>query len=153
MSKYAIEQVVPHDHPMILVEQLLDYSSSSASCSIEIKPDSNFYNHDKSSVPAYVGLEYLAQSIAAYANALKLEEGGEVSLGFLVSARNFKTKVSEFTLGMQLVTSVTKLFKEDNGLSVFDCSIQCGQEILVEAKINVYEPEDPSLYLKEQSAI
>lgn len=151
MNKYAIEEVVPHDHPMILVEQLVSYSSDDASCLIQIRPDSNFYNSDKQSVPAYVGLEYLAQTIAAYANALKLEEGGEVALGFLVSARNYVATVSEFTLGMELITSVTKLFKEDNGLSVFECSIACGTDKLVEAKINVFEPDDPNLYLMEQS--
>ncbi|MEP1383140.1 MAG: 3-hydroxylacyl-ACP dehydratase [Paraglaciecola sp.] len=151
MNKYAIEDVVPHAHPMILIEQLKEFCEDSATCQLEIKEESNFYNPQKKSIPSYVGLEYLAQSIAAYANANKVAEGGEVALGFLVSARSFKAAVSEFRLGMQLETSVTKLFKEENGLSVFDCSIVCGEDKLVEAKINVYEPENPDLYLKENT--
>ncbi|MFT2091831.1 3-hydroxylacyl-ACP dehydratase [Paraglaciecola sp. 2405UD69-4] len=151
MNKYAIEDVVPHAHPMILIEQLKEFSEDSATCLLEIREQSNFYNPEKKSVPSYVGLEYLAQSIAAYANANKVQEGGEVALGFLVSARNFKAAVSEFTLGMQLETKVTKLFKEENGLSVFDCLIFCDEEQLIEAKINVYEPENPELYLKENT--
>ncbi|WP_158972350.1 3-hydroxylacyl-ACP dehydratase [Paraglaciecola sp. L3A3] len=151
MNKYAIEQIVPHDHPMILVDELVSYSASSACCSVKIHPESNFYNSEKKSVPAYVGLEYLAQTIAAYANALNIDDGGEVALGFLVSARNYVANVSEFKLGTTLTTSVTKLFKEDNGLSVFDCTILHNDEVIVEAKINVYEPEDPSLYLTEQA--
>ncbi|MDU0353048.1 3-hydroxylacyl-ACP dehydratase [Paraglaciecola aquimarina] len=128
MNKYPIEQVVPHGHPMILVDELISYTPSSASCSVEIRTDSNFYNSEKKSIPAYVGLEYLAQTIAAYANALKVDEGGEVALGFLVSARNYVSNVAEFSLGTILTTTVTKLFKEDNGLSVFECCIHAGQK-------------------------
>lgn len=150
MNNYPIEDVLPHDHPMILIDQLISYSQISACTLVKIGPKANFYNEKRHSVPSYVGLEYMAQTIAAYANAIKLDCGGTVALGFLVSARTFKTKVSEFESGAELSTSVERLFKEENGLSVFDCTISQNGELLVEAKINVFEPDDPEQFLKEQ---
>jgi predicted hotdog family 3-hydroxylacyl-ACP dehydratase len=150
MNKYHIEQVLPHDHPMILIDQLVSYTQISACSLVRIGPKANFYSDKRHSVPSYVGLEYMAQTIAAYANAIKLDCGGSVALGFLVSARTYKTKVSEFVNGAELLTSVERLFKEENGLSVFDCTISQNDKLLVEAKINVFEPDDPEQFLKEQ---
>lgn len=150
MNNYPIEDVLPHDRPMILIDQLLSYTDTGACCLVRIGPKANFYNAKRHSVPAYVGLEYLAQSIAAYANATKLDCGETVALGFLVSARTYKSKVSEFKAGAELSTKVERLFKEENGLSVFECTISQNDELLVEAKINVFEPDDPEQYLKEQ---
>ena len=151
MNNYPIEKVLPHDHPMILLDQLVTYSETTACCSVLISSKSNFYNDDRKAVPSYVGLEYMAQTIAAYANAIKLDHGGSVALGFLVSARTYKAKVSEFKIGAKLFISVERLFKEENGLSVFECTIKLDDALLVEARINVFEPDDPEQYLKEQA--
>ena len=151
MNDYPIERVLPHAHPMILVDKLVDYTATSSACTVQITENSNFYNPQRKSVPSYVGIEYMAQTIAAYANALKLDNDGKVSLGFLVSARNYMTQVREFTLGTKLLIQVELLFKEANGLSVFDCKIKQDELLVVEAKINVFEPDEPELYLQEQA--
>ena len=150
MSKYPIEQVLPHSHPMILIDQLIDNSETSAECSVQIGEHSNFYNTKRQSVPSYVGIEYMAQTIAAYANALKLEQGDTVSLGFLVSSRSYTAQISEFSLGSKLSIYVERILKEANGLSVFNCKIEHENQEVVQATINVFEPDDPELYLQEQ---
>ncbi|MBU3003499.1 ApeP family dehydratase [Paraglaciecola arctica] len=151
MNEYPIELVLPHAHPMILVDRLVHYTDMSSTCTVKITQCSNFYNPERNSVPSYVGIEYMAQTIAAYANVLKLDSGGKVSLGFLVSARNYMTQVREFALDTELLIQVELLFKEANGLSVFDCRIKQGEQVVVEAKINVFEPDEPELYLQEQA--
>ena len=151
MHNYSIEQIVPHAHPMILIDRLIEYTETTACCSVAIQPNVNFYNSVRGAVPSYVGLEYLAQTIAAYANAHKRDQGQDTALGFLVSTRTFTAHVSEFHNGSELIMTVSKLFKEENGLGAFDCVIKQNNDVLVEAKINVYEPEDPHLYLKEQA--
>lgn len=146
---YAIEDVVPHEHPMILVDQLVAYSNSAAHCTITIHEKSNFYNNVKQSVPSYVAIEYMAQSIAAFANANEKDQGGEVAIGFLVSSRKLKVFVKEFTLGMQLNVFVEQLYVEDSGLSAFDCYIEHDDKRIVEAKINIFQPKDASAFLAE----
>lgn len=150
-NSYPIEDVVPHKHPMILIDELVAYNDLVAQCSLNITSKSNFYNESKKSVPSYVAIEYMAQSIAAYANANEKDQGGEVAIGFLVSSRKLKVFVSEFTLGMQLLVTVEQLYAEESGLSAFDCFIEHNGERVAEAKINIFQPKDANAFLAEQS--
>ena len=150
-NSYPIEDVVPHKHPMILIDELVAYNDNVAQCSLTITSKSNFYNEANKSVPSYVAIEYMAQSIAAYANANEKDRGGEVAIGFLVSSRKLKVFISKFTLGMQLIVTVEKLYAEESGLSAFDCFIEHEGERVVEAKINIFQPKDANAFLAEQS--
>jgi predicted hotdog family 3-hydroxylacyl-ACP dehydratase len=150
-NSYPIEDVVPHKHPMILIDELVAYNDLIAQCSLTIRSDSNFYNDTKKSVPSYVSIEYMAQSIAAFANANEKDQGGEVAIGFLVSSRKLKVFVSELTLGMQLMVTVEQLYAEESGLSAFDCFMEHDGERIAEAKINIFQPQDANAFLAEQS--
>ncbi|MCU4676648.1 3-hydroxylacyl-ACP dehydratase [Catenovulum sp. 2E275] len=149
MNKYSIEQVLPHKAPMILLDNLLSYDQTGACCTVKIKPESNFYRAELKGVPTYIGIEYMAQTIAAFANANQLDIGKKVEIGFLVSSRKYTTHTSIFTENSVLEVSVTRLYKEDNGLSVFECSISEQHNKLVEAQINVFQPDEPSAFLAE----
>jgi predicted hotdog family 3-hydroxylacyl-ACP dehydratase len=150
INQYPIEAVVPHDHPMILIDELLQYDNDKACCQVIIHQDSNFYNIKKQSVPSYVAIEYMAQSIAAFANANEKDQGGEIAIGFLVSSRKFKVLVSEFFLGEKLDVCVEQLYVESSGLSAFDCHVKRDDKLLATAKINIFQPSDASLFLAEQ---
>lgn len=141
---------MPHDHPMILIDSLDKYSENLGCCSVTISQSSNFYSSKTKSVPSYVGIEYMAQSIAAYANAHEQDAGNSVAIGFLVSSRKFKVYTPEYKLGSTLNITVEKLYKDDSGLSAFDCKIEQNGELLSEAKINVFQPDDPEQFLAEQ---
>ncbi|MGO2011028.1 MAG: ApeP family dehydratase [Pseudoalteromonas sp.] len=150
MSVYPIETILPHTAPMILIDSLDSYDENNGCCSVTISPQSNFYDADTKSVPSYVGIEYMAQTIAAYANANHIDSGAKVEIGFLVSSRKYKMYNNEFLLNSKLTIKVEKLYSEANGLSAFGCVIQQADKILVEAKINVFQPENPEQFLAEQ---
>ena len=147
---YAIEEVVPHKHPMILIDELISYDLTKACCQVTITTNSNFYNPVIKSVPNYVALEYMAQSIAAFANANEKDLGGEVAIGFLVSSRKFKVLQGNFSLGMQLQIFVEQLYDEDSGLSAFSCVVKHHEKIMAEAKINIFQPSDARTFLAQQ---
>lgn len=149
INNYEIEEVLPHEHPMILLDTLDKYNDNSGFCSVTITHDSNFFDTQTLSVPSHVGIEYMAQGIAAYANAHERDANAPTAIGFLVSSRKFKVFVPDYALGCKLSIFVEKLYKEDNGLSAFDCNIKCGDQLLAQAKINVFQPEDPASFLKE----
>lgn len=149
ITGYAIEQVLPHAHPMILLTEFLEASSEHAKCLVKISTESAFFNLAQQGVPAYVGLEYMAQTIAAYAGANKLAEGGTVRVGFLLGCRKYQPKVPFFPNGAILQISATKIVIDESGLSVFDCQIQQHGNELVSAKLNVFEPADHRIWLTE----
>lgn len=150
MNNYSIDAVLPHSAPMILLDELISYNEEGGQCGVTISPQAPFYNEETQTVASYIGTEYMAQSIAAYAGALALDNGDAVKIGFLIGTRKYQTYVSEFKLGQTLRVSVTKLYQEESGLSVFDCRIEDGSELLAEAKLNVFQPHDPVQFIKEQ---
>ncbi|AFU98579.1 hypothetical protein [Simiduia agarivorans] len=143
-SPWPVLQLVPHDQPMSLLQQVLTVSDKGLVAGVSIESDSPFYESD--GVPALVAIEYMAQAVAAYAGHLALSAGGKVELGFLVGTRKYRSNVAFFASGTQLTVCVKPLLKGDNGLSVFDCRV-AAEGIEVSANLNVFEPEDPAAFL------
>ncbi|MBU2871628.1 hotdog family protein [Colwellia sp. E2M01] len=147
---FTIEQLLPHRAPMILLDSLESFCENTATCSHLITEQSLLFDSNLQGVPSYVGIEYMAQSIAAYANANELVNNRSVQIGFLVSSRKFKCDYSVFPLGMALTINVKKLYKDESGLSAFDCEIYNNDTEIASARINVFQPENPSQFLAEQ---
>ena len=146
---YPIEQVLPHTQPMILLNNFIEAGAEHAVCSVKISAQSPFFDPASRAVPAYVGIEYMAQTVAAYAGAHKLAAGDSVRLGFLLGCRKYQPVVAAFTEGAELTVSATKVVMNESGLSVFDCQILQHDAVLVSAKLNVFEPEDYRVWLLE----
>ena len=149
---YDIEDVIKHRKPMRLVDELVSFDESSACVLVNITENSEFYQTEQQGVPSYIGIEYMAQSIAAQAGAIELTNGKSIRLGFLLGSRKYKPNVAYFQRGVRLQVKVVKLLVDAAGLSVFDCTIVAEEQqevILAQAKINVYQPEDSAAYLQE----
>lgn len=149
ITGYTIEQVLPHAHPMILLTNFIEASDEHAVCTVHISEQSAFFNSVQDGVPAYVGLEYMAQTVAAYAGANKIAAGGAVRVGFLLGCRKYQPTVSVFPKTTSLTVTATKIVIDESGLSVFECQIHQDQQLLVNAKLNVFEPENHREWLTE----
>ena len=152
MNNYTIDEVLPHKKPMILIDTLFNYDAESAHCQVNITENSPFYDHHKNGVPSYIGCEYMAQTIAAFAGAHALDKNKEVSIGFLLGTRKYKTLQHYFPLNEQLNINIKELYKEDSGLSVFECEISSSNKALfAQANINVFQPQDARAFIKDNS--
>jgi len=150
MNNFSIESVLPHAEPMILLDKLLSFEDESGVCSHEITENSLLYSENLQGVPSYVGIEYMAQSIAAYANANEIKQGKKVEIGFLVSSRKYKCDRPVFIKGTKLIIKVERLYRDESGLSAFDCAILENDNDIATARINVFQPENPAKFLAEQ---
>ena len=146
---YPIESIVPHDHPMILINELIEYDEFKGLCKVVINNKSNFFCKQNQAVPSYVALEYMAQTIAAYANANRLDQNLDMTIGFLVSSRKFKVFVPQFELNSELTIEVEQLYLENGGLAAFDCKVEQNGALVAQAKINIFQPNDPNSFLME----
>ncbi len=140
VANIPVRDLLPHDPPMVLLDKVLSCAESSLVAEVVIKPESLFC--DESGVPAWVGIEYMAQSVAAHAGALARQRGGEPVIGYLLGTRSYKSAVSEFPIGASLKIEVESLYVE-MGLGAFACRIDMGGTV-AEATINVYQPDDDS---------
>jgi predicted hotdog family 3-hydroxylacyl-ACP dehydratase len=153
---YDIEEIIKHRKPMRLVDKLICFDEDSACVSADINEDSEFYQSDKLGVPSYIGIEYMAQSIAAQAGANELANDKGIRLGFLLGTRKYKPNVAYFPRGTRLLIKAEKLLVDAAGLSVFDCTIVAEDQpeiLLAQAKINVYQPEDSTEYVSKRQEI
>jgi predicted hotdog family 3-hydroxylacyl-ACP dehydratase len=141
MNKYNIEQVLPHRMPMVLIDAITQYDDESAVCTVKITEQSLFFDAEQQAVPSYIGVEYMAQAIAALAGAEALDAGLKVEIGFLLGSRKYQPTTPWFKLASELQINVRRLYEESSGLGVFQCQIIDDIGTLVDAKINVYLPQ------------
>ncbi|MCR9212218.1 MAG: hypothetical protein NXI13_00760 [Proteobacteria bacterium] len=134
---YNIEDLLYHARPMILIDQVEAYDAEAIQTVVEISEDSPFLEKDR--VPAYVGIEYMAQSIAAYSGIKALQAGGVVKIGYLASARNMTLQTAGFKIGEKLEI-VAKLVYDEAPMAVFDCQINTNDKMVAAARLNVYQP-------------
>lgn len=144
-SIHDIETVIPHRGTLLLLNQVLEYDDEAITVALEVPLDGPF--HDDGGVPAYIGLEYMAQAVACWAGCQARARGLPPPLGFLLGSRRYVCAVSRFAGGTRLRVEARRELMGDNGLGVFACRILAGKHELAAAHVSVYEPEDAQAYL------
>ncbi|WAK02126.1 hotdog family protein [Methylobacter sp. YRD-M1] len=131
----AIAELIPHTGPMILLDRVIAFDEDSLSAELVVRPGLLV---DDKTVPAWVGIEYMAQTIGAYAGMKARLAGEPIRLGFLLGTRRYSGNVAEFKVGTALTVHVEKIMQDDR-LGAFECRI-LGEGIEISANLNVYQP-------------
>ena len=100
------------------------------------------------SLLAWVGVEIMAQSVAAFAGCHARQAGLPVELGFLLGTRRYQCNVESFALGSELRIVATRSLQDESGMGVFECHLD-GPGIHAEARLNVFRPPEVARYLEE----
>jgi predicted hotdog family 3-hydroxylacyl-ACP dehydratase len=139
---YSIEAVLPHVRPMILLDDIVGYDEDSLTTRVRIRPGIPFYRPGRG-VAAHIGLEWMAQTCAAFAGAKARDAGVQVRVGLLLGTRNFAATLAWFANGDCLVVRATQMYKDDQ-IGSFQCVIcRSGDEKpIAEAQLTVYLPKD-----------
>lgn len=134
----AVQSVLPHAHPMILIDDVARTSDADTVSTVRIGEDAVFYDEEAGGVPSYVGIEYIAQTVAAHAGAGAKARGQPVRVGFLLGTRHYRCAVPYFTLGTKLTVRVQALY-EAPYVSKFEGTISLseGRE-LASCAVSVY---------------
>jgi predicted hotdog family 3-hydroxylacyl-ACP dehydratase len=142
-----IEHLIRHRGTMLLIDRLVEASDNHAIGEVLVSEESSFYRAGRG-VPAYVGLEYMAQTVAAFDGARRVETGEPPAIGFLLGTRRYKAERNYFEAG-QLLSVRTEMVFSENGMASFDCAIGVAGEPApcVSAMLNVYRPEDRAYLL------
>jgi predicted hotdog family 3-hydroxylacyl-ACP dehydratase len=135
--EFAVEELVPHAGKMMLLNRIIAFEPESMVAEVLVRGDGLI--GDSRTVPAWAGIEYMAQTVAALGGMKRRLAGKPITLGFLLGTRRYECNVGEFAVGTILTVSVKRLI-QDQGLGVFDCRIDA-EGIWASAKLNVYQPE------------
>ncbi|ELC7365190.1 hypothetical protein B9Y76_20660 [Stenotrophomonas maltophilia] len=147
---YAIEEVVPHRQDMCLLQRILRWDQDSIEAELVVPGTGLFIENGE--MPAWIGIEYMAQAIAAWSGCRARAAGAAPQLGFLLGSRRYSSLRSGFPSGTRLRVQARRELLGDNGLGMFACRILAGEEEWAVANVSVYEPLDAKAYLESGQA-
>ena len=135
---HVMDAWVPHRGAMSLLETVEHCDDLGIVARVRVPPGGLFAGDD--GVPAWVGIEYMAQAVAAWSGARARAGGGSPRIGYLLGSRRYEATVPAFAVGAELRVLAQCELMGDNGLGMFDCRIEQDGRVLARARLSVFEP-------------
>lgn len=137
-----VDALLPHRGPLRLVDTLLDYDAERVRVGLTVR-DVPPFGDGGGTVPAYIGLEYMAQAISVF-SGLELHSAGAVpKIGLLIGTRRYRATVAQFSHGASLVVNALRVLGGDEALWVFDCAITTADGVVLAlAEVKAFRPRD-----------
>ena len=149
MISWPLAELLPHAGDMILIDGIESFDEEQIHTHLTVRPG-GLFNRPDGSLPAWVGIELMAQSVAAYAGCHAREQGKPVELGFLLGTRKYQCDVEHFPANAHLRIHALRSLEDENGMGVFECHLY-GPGIHATARLNVFRPPNAAGYLAEAS--
>lgn len=137
---WPLSELIPHRSPMILIDRVLDAGDDFLVAEVRIRRRCPFFDAERG-VPAWIGLEYMGQSIAALAGMRAKRAGLPILPGLLIGCRRYSSRVAAFAPASCLTIEVREI-AGGHPLSTFGGTIRDG-EILAQSSISVYQRHAP----------
>ncbi|MCB5188046.1 hotdog family protein [Methylobacillus caricis] len=146
-----IQDLLLHSGDMVMLERILsvDDEQTLAEC---IPQAGAWYADHAGNMPAWIGIELMAQAIAAHVGLLKRRQNLPPKQGVLLGTRSYKAQVAAFAANQVLHIKVALAYRDDSGLGAYDCSISNNTGELVNATLKVFEPDDFQSFLQGNPA-
>lgn len=141
-----IDAYLPHRGAMQLIDRLVSHDTDSVIVETRVPFDGLFV--EAAGMPGWIGIEYMAQAIAAWAGARARQRDASPKLGFLLGTRRYVCHRSHFSSGRLLRIHARREMLGDNGLGVFACRILDADDDVASALVSVYEPADADAFLQ-----
>ena len=142
-----IEDLIPHRGTMLLLDRVLEFFEEEAVAEYTPQPAA-WYADDNGNMPAWIGIELMAQTIAAHVALLKRQKGLSPKMGALLGTRSYQSSASTFAAGTVLRIRVQLVLRDDGGLGAYECSIGADATQLATAILKVYEPDDFATFVQ-----
>ncbi|MFP5391801.1 MAG: 3-hydroxylacyl-ACP dehydratase [Gammaproteobacteria bacterium] len=143
-----IRELVPHQGEMVLLDHVVSANADSLCAAVTIGAHSVFF--DGAGVGSWVGIEYMAQAIAAHAGYQAVQRGEPVRVGFLLGSRRYLCSVPLFRADQVLHVHAQHVLQGENGLAAFDCRIMdaATQASLATGTLTVFQPDNVNEFLQ-----
>jgi len=127
---------------MLLLDRVIEASRLYAVAETTITQYSKFYCAGRG-VPAWVGIEYMAQAVAVIGGVQALEDSDPVPMGYLLGTRNYRCAVPWFDDGCVLRVRCDEEIVDGNGLGAYNCQIATGSfdinDVVAHSRLTVYK--------------
>lgn len=135
---------------MLLLDRIAEFSDRDLVAEYLPRSDA-WYADGSGNMPGWIGIELMAQAIAAHVAMDKRRSGRPLKMGALLGARSYRISApanARFPAGQLLRIRVREAFHDESGLAAYECSIESGQTSVAASTLKVYEPDDFGLFLQ-----
>jgi predicted hotdog family 3-hydroxylacyl-ACP dehydratase len=150
MTPWPIDQLLPHAGRMILLDRVIAWDAERIQCERVVRRGDAFVQ--PGGLPAWTGVELMAQAIAAWNGCQVLAAGDAVRPGFLLGTRAYRANVDVFPCGTKLTIEAVRSFHDDDGMGGFACRIDA-PGMHAAARLTVFSPPDPTPFLDPRNSL
>ncbi len=145
MTKIAeISELLPHKAPMILIDKVLAVTELSVHAQVTISESGLFFDKQINAVPGWVGIEFMAQTVAAWSGYHAQQNGEQPPVGFLLGSRRYNSECAQFERDCVLDIYAEQLMEND-GMAAFACVIKCEGNEVASSQLNAFVPSQDKL--------
>lgn len=144
-----IERVLPHVGRILLLDEVMEYGDEHIVTALTIRDDSVLCEPGLG-VPAWVGMEYMAQTACALSGVLEYLNGRPAPISLLLGTRAYRAVRPYFPIGARLRISGRLVVRDEDDLVVFDCHIHDGEEVVASGDIKAIRPANIHKLIEEQ---
>jgi len=139
-EKEELLSIVPHRGRMLLLNRVIGYDMKERSIETEyhITEDCIFFDSAAMGVPAWVGFEFMAQSISAFSGIRDKEKGEPPKRGFVLAVSKLQIGLPFFETG-SIITIRAKEIDNMYPIYVFEGEIFLDGKKVLEGKLTVME--------------
>ena len=141
LVRQPIEAIIPHRGSMLLLDAIDTFDDTTLSAFAHVDAHA-WYADAADAMPAWIGIEIMAQAIAAHIALLAMRGGGKARPGVLLGSRSYLALRPAFRSGARLRVHVSELLRSEAGHSAYECTIDDGDTRCAEAVIKVFQPSD-----------
>lgn len=135
----TVDQLLPHAHPMILIDRVVAYREGYIQTALTIHQNSLFIENGE--VPSYISLEYMAQTVGVWNGLFSRQNNKEPNIGFLLGTRQLTLEIPSFKLRDCLdIYGETKYVDEE--MASFECWVEKEGHRVAHAILNVFQPKN-----------
>ncbi|WP_323002642.1 hypothetical protein [Denitromonas sp.] len=135
------EALLPHRAPNLLINGVTECTPEHVCAYADIAAG-QWYSNADGSMPAWVGIELMAQAIAAFVGLEAQRKGRPPKIGYLLGTRAYRCTRADFAPGSRIGIKADLVFRDDSGLGAFDCTLHHDGRQIAEATLKVYETPD-----------
>lgn len=147
--RYEPADLLPQRESMLLLDSIVGYGENWLEAAVHVRAEDLFFEAGLG-VPAWVGLEYMAQAAAAFGGIERVQRGERPTIGLLIGCREYRCAAAYFAEGTRLDVHAELVMRDENDFVAYDCDLRRGADRLAHSVLKAYRPQDIQALLKGQ---
>lgn len=137
-ASLPLDRLLLHQAPLRLLDGIREISAEHCVAWTKVSSDA-WYADAEGAMPAWFGLELMAQAVSAYSGAQKATQGRPLRVGLLLGTQSYQCSLPAFPTGSILDIDVRIHYFDGSGVSAFHCELRRQGEVIAHATLKVYE--------------